>query len=145
MNAHNDKTLEETINGAFGGQAKEFDFDAFKDRYPEQVEQYRLQTQGQMRRFTRFPRGLGLIAKLAVAAMLVVCLGLLLQNGQVREAPPEVVITEHPSSMMSVLALNRAYREGGLDAVDDQYEQAYAKLGPRTRGMSLGNVFTENL
>ena len=145
MSTHNDKTLEDTITGALGGQGKEFDFEAFKDRYPEQVKQYRLQTQGDMRKFSGFPQRLRLITRLAVAAMLLVCLGLLLKNANKREGQPKVVASQSPSSMMNVLALNRAYREGGLDAIDDQYEQAYAKLGPRTSSMSLSSVFTENL
>jgi len=145
MNAPEDETLDNRIEKALGGAAKEFDFEAFKHRYSDQVKQYRSQFQGGMRRSARFPTRLGLIAKLTVAAMLLVGLGLLLQNGHRREGQAQVVESRYPSSMMSVLELNRAYREGGLDAIDEQYERAFAKLGPRTSSMAWSTLSIENL
>ena len=147
MNAPEDKALDKTIEKALGGTAKAFDFEAFKEKHPEQVQQYRSQVRLGESRSARPTLKLRLFAKLAVAALLLTALGLsLLDTPKVPEmSMPETAISAPASSLMSLAALNRAYRQGGLDAIDDQYAQAYAKLGPRPSSVSLSALSSENL
>ncbi len=50
-------------------------------------------------------------------------------------ATPEVVTS--PAKMMTELSLMRAYRQGGIEAVERQCERAIEILGPRPRELSL--------
>jgi len=145
MNAPEDKTLDKTIEKALGGQAKEFDFAAFKEKYPEQVQQYRSQVRRRESCSARPALNLGLFAKLAVAALLLAALGLSLLDTPKKPDAPDTAMSAPASSMMSLAALNRAYRQGGIDAIDDQYAQAYAKLGPRPSSVTLSALSSENL
>ena len=145
MNSPEDKTLDKTIEKALGGTAKEFNFEAFKDRYPEQVQQYRSQVRLRESRSARPWVNLRFFAKLAVAALLLTAIGLSLLNTNKTPDAPVMAESRPPSSMMSLVALNRAYRQGGLDALDDQYAQAYAKLGPRPGSVTLSTLSSENL
>jgi len=140
-----DKTLEERITGALSGTDKPFDFEAFKQRYPDQVKLYRAQVQRKSNKPVRLKQQLGLFVKLAVAALVLVGIGLSLMNVDQREDEPELATRQPAPSMMSVLALNRAYREGGLEAIDNQYEQAFTRLGPRTSSVAWSNVINESL
>ena len=42
--------------------------------------------------------------------------------------------------MMSMLELNFAYRRGGMEAVDKQFEKAYSKLGSKD-SISINDLF----
>jgi hypothetical protein len=145
MNAPEDKTLDKTIEKALGGAAKEFDFEAFKEQYPEQVQQYRSQVRLRESRSARPGLNLRFFAKLAVAALLLTAVGLSLLDTNKTPDAPDTAMSAPASSMMSLMALNRAYRQGGLDAIDDQYAQAYAKLGPRPSSVTLSALSSENL
>lgn len=140
-----DKKLEDKIKGGLGGTERPFDFEAFKQRYPDQVSLYQAQVQRKRNQPFRLRLQLGRCVKLAVAALVLVTVGISLMNmdqTEVKAPPPR---HEPAPSTMSVFALNRAYRAGGLDAIDEQYEKAFAKLGPRTSSMALSNVLNERL
>ena len=139
MNFPEDKTLDKQIEKALGGTAKAFNFEAFKEKYPAQVQEYQAQVRHRKRRSARPALKLRLFAKLAVAALLLIALGLsLLDTPKTPDTPDtDTAMSTPASSMVSLMALNRAYRQGGLDAIDDQYAQAYAKLGPRPGSVTL--------
>ena len=145
MNSPEDKTLDKTIEKALGGAAKTFDFEAFKQQFPEQVEQYRAQVRRSQPRSVKLGLTLRGLAKLVVAALLLTAVGLTLLDANKTPNAPDTAVSAPPSSMMSLVALNQAYRQGGLDAIDDQYAQAYAKLGPRPSSVSLSALSKENL
>ena len=153
MNSPEDKTedrtedqiLENVIEKALGGTAKAFDFEAFKDRYPEQVKQYQAQVRLGKRPLAGRKVNFSIFAKLAVAAMLLVAVGVSLLDSNKHQEIPEVAVSPPPPSKISLVALNRAYRRGGLEAIDDQYEQAHAKLGPRTGSVTFSGLSNETL
>ncbi len=140
-----DKNLDPIIEKALGGTAKEFDFEAFKDRYPEQVKQYQSQVRHEKRALPGRKVSFSFFAKLAVAAMVLVAVGVSLLNTNNHPEPPDVVVDSPPPSGISMVALNQAYRRGGLEAIEDQYEQAHAKLGPRTGSVTWSGLSNENL
>jgi hypothetical protein len=45
--------------------------------------------------------------------------------------------------MLTVLSLNIAYRKGGMDAVEKQYEKAFTILGPRLTSISVQDLLAE--
>ena len=45
-----------------------------------------------------------------------------------------------PTKMLSVLSLSLAYRQGGLDAVDEQSNKAFKMLGQKNTNVSIGEL-----
>ncbi|MHC4759620.1 MAG: hypothetical protein ACYTE8_13310 [Planctomycetota bacterium] len=44
-----------------------------------------------------------------------------------------VVVGKTPAQMVSLASLNLAYRRGGMEAMDEQFEEAEKKLRPQLR------------
>ncbi len=145
---NNDKHLDEILHDALGSTDAKLDFGAWKAKHADEIQTFRSQASS-----PREPSGTpnvfravlaGRITKFAVAACLMIAAGLVLH---VMNAPPPpqepYAHAPSPAAMMSRLQLTLAYAEGGMDAVEAQYEQAYAKLGPRAGGVSMNNVFNE--
>ncbi len=74
------------------------------------------------------------ITKLAVAAALIVAVCWI--AARQKEAPqqkginkPAVAsVVETPAELVSVISLNKAFRDGGLEAVEEQFEKAEKKV-----------------
>jgi hypothetical protein len=45
--------------------------------------------------------------------------------------------------MMTAMSLTIAYRKGGMEALEEQYDQAFKQLGPRPGSLSVDQVLTE--
>lgn len=81
----------------------------------------------------------------AAAAVIIVGIGLfavLFQRGPSERISPRAV--ESSPGMMSAISLKMAYRRGGMQALDEQCEDALKKLGPRMLRLTLGQLLTEN-
>ena len=140
MDAHEQEPLEKMIEQAIGGGHAELDFDAWQEKHQTQIRLF--QTQCDTGRPARSRRSLPGWA-VATAATLVIGIGLLIwQFLPQPSTPPQLRIAaaKTPGEMMSLIHLNAAFRSGGLEAVEDQYEEAYARLGPRL-GLELGDLF----
>ncbi len=144
---NSDKRLDEILHDAIGSTDAKLDFEAWKAKHANEIQTFRSQASPageQSGRTNVFGAVLaGRITKFAVAACLMVAAGLTLH---VMNAPPPQDPYAHapsPAAMMSRLQLTLAYAEGGIDAVEAQYEKAYAKLGPRAGGVTMNNVFNE--
>lgn len=145
MNSPEDKTIDMEIKKALGGKPKEFDFERFKEKYPEQIREYQLQARARNKHTPGSNSALRFIGKLAAAAMLLTAVGLFLLDTDTPEKTADTTVSPHPASMISLVELNRVYREGGLDAVDNQYKQAHVKLGPRTSQATWITMSKESL
>jgi hypothetical protein len=55
----------------------------------------------------------------------------------------KVVVVKSPVEMMTATSLERAFRRGGLEAVENQCEQALKLLGTRTDGLSSHELLSE--
>ncbi len=72
--------------------------------------------------------------KLAVAAAIIVAVGLLLQpvgdrpEGFVGQGP---TMNEPPVRMLSMMSLRTAYQRGGFEALDQQLQESLDTFGPR--------------
>jgi hypothetical protein len=42
-----------------------------------------------------------------------------------------------------MMSLNLAYRQGGMEAVDKQYEKAFKRTGPRPEKLTVEDLFAE--
>lgn len=142
---NDDKRLDEILHDALGSTEAKLDFAAWKAGHADEMATFRSQpvsAKEQTGRMNVFGALLASrITKLAVAACLIIAAGLILQ---IMNTPQEQdAYAPSPAAMMNRLQLTLAYAEGGIDAVDAQYEQAYAKLGPRAGAVSIDNVFNE--
>ena len=141
---NDDKHLDEILHDALGSADAKLDFEAWKAKHADEIDTFRSQASsaGEQSGRTNVFRALaGRITKFAVAACLMIAAGLVLH---IMKAPQQPDTYEaSPAAMMSRLQLTLAYAQGGIDAVEAQYEEAYAKLGPRAGAVSMDNVFNE--
>lgn len=81
------------------------------------------------------------IRRFAVAAVVVGVVGVLLIGRLGPDTQRPVTgsssIAQSPDKMMTMMSLQAAYRQGGTEALDRQFDQALRMLGPRTTSMSL--------
>ncbi len=73
------------------------------------------------------------IAKLAVAAMIIFAIGLFFvgydREKQI-ESYPKPQVVKSPAELMTLLSINIAFRDGGIEAVEKQFDMAEKKVRP---------------
>ncbi|MHC4643252.1 MAG: hypothetical protein ACYS32_16530 [Planctomycetota bacterium] len=82
--------------------------------------------------------------KLTAAAVIIVGIGLhaiLVHQGQ--DEQPVTKIAKYPVEMMTAMSLERAFRRGGLEAVDDQCRKAFRSLELRPGSLSFEQILAE--
>ena len=86
------------------------------------------------------------ITKIAAAAVIVIGVGFFMfhlspdeqvDTGNVAE------VAKSPAEMLTVGSLNIAYRQGGIEAVENQCEKAVKLLGPRPRSLTIQQLLAE--
>jgi hypothetical protein len=134
--------LDDVLRNHLAGPTAKFDFEAWKTKHPAAVETFttrRPQRLAGIRMFRVIPQNR--MARLALAACLILAAALILQvmsDGRRPSSPP--VTAANPAAMISRLSLTLAYSQGGMDAVDAQYNKAYALLGPRAGTVSMNSL-----
>jgi hypothetical protein len=82
----------------------------------------------------------------AAAAVIIVVVGLLtIQWDPPEQEPPQIGnVAKSPAEMLSVMSLNMAYRRGGIEAMDDQSNEAFEMLGSQPTTVSIRELLTES-
>jgi len=91
-------------------------------------------------------RSPSLMPKLATAAMIAIVAGLFLithDRNQQEETPKSPVVTQSPAELLTAISLKRAYRRGGIEAVEEQCDAAVKMLGPRLTSVSVNELLSE--
>ena len=86
------------------------------------------------------------ITKLAAAAVIIIAVGLfLVHRGPGEQVKPTEVakITKSPAEMMTALSLERAFRRGGIEAVEDQCRKALRTPIQQSQSPSVQQLLTE--
>ena len=85
-------------------------------------------------------------AKLAAAAAIIIAVGLLMIQSNPREQThaPTVNVAKSPADMLSVMSLTMAYRRGGIEALDNQSNEAFEMLGSQPTTVSIRELLTES-
>ena len=85
------------------------------------------------------------ISKLAAAVIIVAISFFVIHQGPDEQAGTTTVskATKSPVEMMTALSLERAFRRGGIKAVENQCEQALKLLGSRTASLSSKELLSE--
>ena len=151
MNDRKDeKWLDEQISRTIDSGKPQFNAKKWKEKYPQEF-QFLLSRTGQTSRARKANLCRTVIkskiTKLAAAAaVIVLAVGLFVA----RRVPEEQVelhtkpeVAKSPAEMMTAMSLTIAYREGGMEAVEEQYNKAYKQLGPRPKSLSVEQILSE--
>ena len=86
------------------------------------------------------------LTKLAAAAVIILAVSFFIApHGPDEQADTTTVskATKSPVEMMTALSLERAFRRGGIKAVENQCEHALKLLGSRTASLSYRELLSE--
>ena len=85
------------------------------------------------------------LTKITAAAVIILALSFLSthQNPGKQEQIGTAEFTKSPVEMMTAISLERAFRRGGIEAIENQCEQALKLLGTRTDGLSSQELLSE--
>jgi hypothetical protein len=138
MNEQRDeKRMDELISRTINTEKPQFDAEKWKQKYPEEYQA--LLSRAAKRDSNLQPTILKVILKsplIKIAAAVVIILAVTFfsthQDPAKQEQPGIAEIKKSPTEMMTAISLERAFRRGGIEAVENQCEQALKLLGTRT-------------
>lgn len=83
--------------------------------------------------------------RLVAAAVIIVGIGLLMvyRNPPVQQQPKTDSVAKSPAEMLSAMSLNIAWRRGGIEAVDEQSQEAFRMLGSKPAKASIQELLIE--
>jgi len=132
--------LDRQLRRAVGGDTPSFDAESWKRRHRDEYEALlaRAGQSGRGRvRWVWGRRGAGL----AVAAAVILAVGMFLTNEPRRTIPPEDLVAASPAEMMNMMSLRLAYEQGGFDGLDRQLLSTLDEFGPRSLGVPSWRLF----
>ena len=85
-------------------------------------------------------------ARLAAAAVIIVAVGLFMvyRNPPVQQPQTETIsVAKSPADMLTAMSLNMAWRRGGIEAMDDQSQEAFKMLGSKPAKTTIQELRVE--
>ena len=144
----NEKQMEELISRTINTEKPQFDAEKWRQKYPDEYQA--LLSRAAKRDSSHQPAILKVIlkspiTKIAAAAVIILGVSIFItqKDPSEREQPNIVKATKTPTEMMTAMSLTIAYRRGGMEAVEEQYDEAYKQLGPRPGSLSVEQVLTD--
>jgi len=144
----NEKRLDELISHTINTEKPQFDAEKWKQKYPEQFQLLKSRAAKiptrQVNIWTRTIQSP--ISKLAAAAVIILAIGLFaVHRGQRDRFDSRIVseVSKSPAEMLTVASLKIAYRQGGMEAVEKQYEKASEMRGAKPTEISLQELLAE--
>lgn len=144
---NNDKWLDELISQTINTSKPEFDAEQWKLKFPQEFRV--LKSRAKQRPSTIQPGFWKIVlhnrlVKLA-AAVIIIAMGLLIVH-QVPHKHEPTQIAKKPKSaaeMLTMASLSTAYRLGGMEEVERQYEKAMELLGPQPAKITVKELLAE--
>jgi hypothetical protein len=136
--------LDRLISRAINSTRPEFDPEGWRHRYPDEfqalVSRSARRQPGLLSRAAANP-----IVRFAAAAAIIVAtiFCVVEQNSHEPKCPDIARGAKSPAEMMTSISLRIAHRHGGIEAVEEQYDEAYRLLGPRPAGLSVEKILAE--
>jgi hypothetical protein len=145
MNERYEKWLDERLKKTIDSGNVEFDSEQWKQKYSAEYQEL-ISRAGKCSNVQRFLWVRPLVRIAAVIAIVVFVILLIHHRSDKRVEPMVATFVEDrsPTKMLSVLSLSLAYRQGGLDAVDEQSKKAYELLGQKNMNVSIGELLNES-
>ena len=144
----NEKQMDELISRTINTEKPHFDAEKWKQKYPEEYQA--LLSRAAKGDSSRQPTILKVILKstlikIAAAAVIILSVSIFItqKNPGEQEQPNIAKATQSPAEMMTAMSLTIAYRRGGMEALEAQYDEACKQLGPRPKRLSVDQVITE--
>jgi hypothetical protein len=144
----NEKQLDKLISRTINTEKPQFDAKTWKQKYPDEYQV--LLARAAKGDSNRQPTILKVIlksplTKIAAAAVIILAVSFfsIHQDPGNQEQPGIAEVTKSPVEMMTSISLERAFRQGGIEAVENQCEQSLKLLGTRTDGLSSQELLSE--
>jgi len=145
----NEKRLDELISRTINTEKPQFDAEKWKQKYPAEFQTLlsrkakgdSIRQPNILKVFLKSP-----LTKIAAAAVIIVAIGfLVIHQGSPEQADTTTVskTTKSPVEMMTAMSLTITYRKGGMEAVEEQYNEAFKLLGPRPGNLSVEQIIAE--
>ncbi len=85
------------------------------------------------------------VARLAAVVVIIVAVGLCIveRNSREQERLSAGNNAKSAAEMMTAMSLRITHRHGGMEAVEEQYDEAYKLLGPRPGSLSVETILAE--
>jgi hypothetical protein len=85
------------------------------------------------------------ITKIAAAAVIILALSFFSthRDPAKQEQPKIMVAAKSPVEMMTAISLERAFRRGGIEAVEEQCKQAFKPIKTRPESSSIKQILAE--
>ncbi len=144
-----ERWLDELIWRAVDSGNVEFDAEKWKEKYPEEFQllKSRAKQSTSYRQASLFRIVLqSRISKLAAAAVIIIAVGFFVVHRRPVERikPPEVLeVTKSPAELTTFASLTFAYRQGGIELVEEMCDRAITLAGPRPARISMQELFEE--
>ena len=144
----NEKQMDELISRTINTEKPQFDAEKWKQKYPDEYQA--LLSRAAKEDSARQPKLLKVIlksplAKIAAAAVIILAVSFLITHQTPNEQEQHKIaeVKKSPVEMMTAISLERAFRRGGIEAVENQCEQVLKLLGTRTASFSSQELFSE--
>jgi flagellar basal body-associated protein FliL len=149
MNEQRDEQrLEELITRSINTDRPQFDAEKWKQTYPEEYQA--LLFRAAKGDSVKQPKILKVIlksplTKIAAAAVIILALSIFStrQASDDQEQARMVEAEKSPVEMMTEISLERAFRRGGIEAVEKQCKQAFEPISPRPESSSIKQILAE--
>lgn len=145
-----ERDLDERIRSAIGREEVTFDVDKWKAGHQYQIELFKASVSRESAEPAQVSTWLIIVksrlTKFAAAAVLIVGAGILFypkEPNVVVEKPRTARVEKAPAELLTAMSLNLAYRRGGMEALDEQFDEALRRLGPRPSHIMLSQLLTE--
>ena len=145
-----EKRLDEIISLTINTGKPRFDPEKWKQKYPEEFQM--LQSMSKKDSRTRQPSIWRTVRKrpitkiAAAAAVIIIAIGFFIVHQRPSEQADTTTVskvTESLPEMLTVASLNIAYRKGGLEAAEAQFEKVHHKRKTQATGMSAQELLED--
>jgi len=144
-----EKRLDELISQTINTEKLQFDDEKWRQKYPDEFQTLLWRAaKGDSARQPNILKVIlkSLLAKLAAAAVIIVAIGFFIVHQRPSEQADTTTVpkvTKSPVEMVTAISLERAFRRGGIEAVEKQCEQAFKPIGPWPRSLSVEQILAE--
>ncbi|NQT02822.1 MAG: hypothetical protein HQ580_12410 [Planctomycetes bacterium] len=144
----NEKQIEELISRTINTKKPQFDSEKWKQKYPDEYQV--LLSRAAKGDSIRQPKKLKVVlksplAKIAAAAVIILGVSFFSTHHDPgkQEQSGIAEVTKSPVEMMTAISLERAFRRGGIEAVEEQCKQAFKPIGTRLESSSIKQILAE--
>ncbi len=146
MNKKNDKWLNDLISRVINTEKPQFDEKKWQQKYPDEFQTLQSRAAKVSTSFLWTSILKSPIVKFAVAAVIILAIGLfmILYNQDTKNENVDVTeFTQPPAKMLTMRALKIAYYNGGIEAVETQCDNAIEKLGLKSKKITVQELLTD--